>query len=91
MSLCWDVIYITRNTEENFFVGDTALGKLSLLQYLQRWRTVSLLGKRLPMVQSLLVLEPLRGRYTEYGTFVYPVAGKSDVKNLVKSNEYYLE
>jgi hypothetical protein len=39
------------------------------------------------MVQSLLVLEPLRGRYTEYGTFVYPVAGNRDVKNLVKSNE----
>jgi hypothetical protein len=52
---------------------------------------VSLQGKRLPMVQSLLVLEPLRERYTEYGTFVYPVAGKSDIKNLVKSNEYYLE
>jgi len=50
---------------------------------------VSLLGKRLPMVQSLLVLEPLRGQCTEYSKFVYPVVGKCDVKNLVKCNELY--
>jgi len=51
---------------------------------------VSLLGKQLPMVQSLLVLEPLRERCTEYSTFVYPVFGNCDVKNLVKSNELYI-
>jgi hypothetical protein len=90
MSPCWDVIYITRNTDENFFVGDTALSKLFLLEYLQLRHRVSLLGKRLPVVQSQLVEEPLRGRYTEYGTFVYPVAGDCDVKNLVKSNELYI-
>lgn len=47
---------------------------------------MSLLRKRLPMVQSLLVLEPSRIRNTKFGTFVYPVAGNCDVKNLVKCN-----
>jgi hypothetical protein len=52
---------------------------------------MSLLGKRLPMVQSFLVLESLRERYTEYDTFMYPLAGNCDVKNLAKIMKFTSE
>jgi hypothetical protein len=47
-------------------------------------------GQRLLTVQSLLVLEPLRGLYTADGTYVCAAAGNFDVKNLVKNNEFYV-